>query len=150
MVGMAQPNLGANAETTHWYNCVIAQISLFVPRLCRARAGCLQLQNWQYAPNLHSASSTMAVKLVAVTICVCAVIRAALAAGNSTQCQELAARGDCAFYQCLDSRLGGCGADGYPLGYGHRYCNRFHTTRNSFDARASHPRMCNLIILLVC
>jgi hypothetical protein len=30
-----------------------------------------------------------------------------------------------AYYVCLDEALGGCGEDGYPLGYGARYAERY-------------------------
>lgn len=41
----------------------------------------------------------------------------------------------CAFYaNCLESRYQ-CGPDGYPIGYGQHYCQKFSNNRDLFDAR---------------
>ncbi len=41
------------------------------------------------------------------------------------------------FYECLDYHLGNCGEDGYPRGYGYRYCKRFGDKKNLFDTKVS-------------
>lgn len=40
----------------------------------------------------------------------------------------------CEYYQCLEDDYQ-CGADGYPLGYGHKYCKRFNSlnTTNAYQ-----------------
>lgn len=41
----------------------------------------------------------------------------------ATEADILERRGD--YYRCLDDWLGGCGEQGYPLGYGARYADRY-------------------------
>ncbi|MCA9490657.1 MAG: hypothetical protein KC621_12085 [Myxococcales bacterium] len=41
----------------------------------------------------------------------------------ATEADILERRGE--YYVCLDARLGGCGEDGYPLGYGAFYAERY-------------------------
>ena len=60
-----------------------------------------------------------------------------VAAGD---CTSLAEEGDCDFYQCLDAQLGGCGWEGYPLGFGHKYCKRFLDDRGNFDLEVCELR----------
>ncbi|KIM39479.1 hypothetical protein M413DRAFT_52508, partial [Hebeloma cylindrosporum] len=44
-------------------------------------------------------------------------------------------RGDCSFYEdCLESRYQ-CGANGYPLGYGKKYCNKFNAAKDKFSPK---------------
>jgi len=41
------------------------------------------------------------------------------------KCDSLVANGNCDFYtECLEEKYH-CGVTGYPVGYGHRYCNKF-------------------------
>ncbi len=64
---------------------------------------------------------------------------------NSTTCRNLAAQGDCRFYHCLDHYLEGCGADGYPIGYGYRYCYESNSQRNSFNVKvSSYSHFCSI------
>jgi hypothetical protein len=40
-------------------------------------------------------------------------------------CNTLSQNDDCEFYvKCLEDKFQ-CGSDGYPVGYGYRYCNKF-------------------------
>ncbi|KAF8903198.1 hypothetical protein CPB85DRAFT_1320292 [Mucidula mucida] len=43
-------------------------------------------------------------------------------------------RDSCAFYPCLDA-IYKCGADGYPLGYGNKYCTAFQASRSEFSPK---------------
>ena len=44
---------------------------------------------------------------------------------GTDNCKNLADRGDCEFYnQCVEKTVP-CGNEGYAVGYGYRYCNRF-------------------------
>jgi len=53
---------------------------------------------------------------------------------NSTLCLN-PVRGQCSFYEdCLETRYH-CGADGYPLGYGKKYCNKFNAARDKFSQK---------------
>ena len=45
---------------------------------------------------------------------------------------NLAANGDCQFYLELDA-IKGCGATGYPVSYGYKYCMKFGENANSFN-----------------
>ncbi|KAK2187429.1 hypothetical protein NP493_165g00017 [Ridgeia piscesae] len=45
-------------------------------------------------------------------------------ASSSIECLDLAERGECDFYKCLE-KTHRCGHTGYALGYGFRYCDRF-------------------------
>ncbi|XP_078700603.1 uncharacterized protein LOC144927183 isoform X1 [Branchiostoma floridae x Branchiostoma belcheri] len=48
-------------------------------------------------------------------------------------CLQYAEDGNCDFYTaCLEDKYS-CGAKGYPVGYGHRYCTRFSTYYNEFN-----------------
>jgi len=50
---------------------------------------------------------------------------------NSTLCSN-PVRGQCSFYEdCLETRYH-CGADGYPLDYGKKYCNKFNAAKGGF------------------
>ena len=48
-------------------------------------------------------------------------------------CAAVASAGDCDFYVCVDRLLGGCGSEGYPLGFGYKYCRRFQESKGLFD-----------------
>jgi hypothetical protein len=51
---------------------------------------------------------------------------------NSTLCSN-PVRGQCSFYEdCLETHYH-CGVDGYPLGYGKKYCNKFNAARDKFS-----------------
>ncbi|XP_078620532.1 uncharacterized protein LOC144887281 isoform X2 [Branchiostoma floridae x Branchiostoma japonicum] len=53
---------------------------------------------------------------------------------SAQTCLQYVEGGNCDFYtECLEDKYS-CGAKGYPVGYGHRYCNRFHTYYNDFNA----------------
>lgn len=53
---------------------------------------------------------------------------------NSTLCSN-PVRGQCSFYEdCLETRYH-CGVDGYPLGYGKKYCNKFNAARDKFSQK---------------
>jgi hypothetical protein len=39
---------------------------------------------------------------------------------------------DCTYYSCLDASKN-CGPNGYPAGYGLKYCNAFLRNRDYFD-----------------
>ena len=53
---------------------------------------------------------------------------------NSTLCSN-PVRGQCSFYEdCLETRYH-CGADGYPLGYGKKYCNKFNAASDQFSQK---------------
>eukprot|EP00058_Branchiostoma_floridae_P013150 XP_002598638.1 hypothetical protein BRAFLDRAFT_118365 [Branchiostoma floridae] len=53
---------------------------------------------------------------------------------SAQTCLQYAEDGNCDFYtECLEDKYS-CGAKGYPVGYGHRYCNRFHIYYNDFNA----------------
>ncbi|KAF4610711.1 hypothetical protein D9613_007295 [Agrocybe pediades] len=44
-------------------------------------------------------------------------------------------RGQCDFYRdCLEARYN-CGPDGYPLGYGEKYCNKFSQSQDRLSAK---------------
>ncbi|KAI8516841.1 hypothetical protein Bbelb_054220 [Branchiostoma belcheri] len=48
-------------------------------------------------------------------------------------CLQYAVDGNCDFYaRCLEVKYR-CGAKGYPVGFGHRYCTRFHTFYDYFN-----------------
>jgi hypothetical protein len=48
-------------------------------------------------------------------------------------CNELENNSTCDFYpKCLENKFN-CGASGYPLGYGNKYCNRFLTYFDKFS-----------------
>ena len=50
----------------------------------------------------------------------------------------------CAFYaNCLESRYH-CGPDGYPIGYGQRYCQKFSDNRGMLDARGQQWMLDNM------
>jgi len=54
---------------------------------------------------------------------------------SSTLCSN-PVRGQCSFYEdCLEARYH-CGPDGYPLGYGKKYCNKFIATIDKFSPEA--------------
>ena len=54
---------------------------------------------------------------------------------NSTLCSN-PVRGQCSFYEdCLETRYH-CGPDGYPLGYGEKYCNKFNAAIDKFSPKA--------------
>ena len=51
-------------------------------------------------------------------------------------CEAYIDNGDCRFYsECVESRIP-CGAEGYALGYGLKYCNRFDQHRDIFNDEA--------------
>jgi hypothetical protein len=53
---------------------------------------------------------------------------------NSTLCSN-PVRGQCSFYEdCLETRYH-CGPDGYPLGYGKKFCNKFNAARDKFSQK---------------
>jgi hypothetical protein len=56
------------------------------------------------------------------------------------QCATTTLLDSCEWYECLDAALGGCGAHGYPLGYGSVYCRRFASTAADAVATATSPR----------
>src|SRR5690349_7653291 len=40
-------------------------------------------------------------------------------------CEQFTLNDNCDFYiECLEKQFN-CGSSGYPVGYGHKYCNRF-------------------------
>eukprot|EP00058_Branchiostoma_floridae_P013149 XP_002598637.1 hypothetical protein BRAFLDRAFT_67034 [Branchiostoma floridae] len=47
-------------------------------------------------------------------------------------CLQYAKDGDCDFYKCLEDKYR-CGAKGYPIGYGYRYCSRFRAYYDDFN-----------------
>ena len=51
-------------------------------------------------------------------------------------CDSLAEQGNCDFYKCTEAAFP-CGSDGYALGYGYRYCDRFGKYYDKFDAVVS-------------
>jgi len=54
---------------------------------------------------------------------------------SSTLCSN-PVRGQCSFYEdCLETRYH-CGPDGYPLGYGKKYCNKFIAAIDKFSPEA--------------
>ena len=44
--------------------------------------------------------------------------------------------GSCNFYKCINWAVH-CGTSGYALGYGYRYCRRFYSLYDQFDADVS-------------
>jgi hypothetical protein len=57
---------------------------------------------------------------------------------SSQDCTALANTGNCDFYtQCVEPKFQ-CGSDGYPLGYGNRYCNKFDEESNCFTQEVSN------------
>ncbi|KIM39491.1 hypothetical protein M413DRAFT_192033 [Hebeloma cylindrosporum] len=53
---------------------------------------------------------------------------------NSTLCSN-PIRGQCSFYEdCLETRYH-CGAGGYPLGYGKKFCNKFNAAKDKFSEK---------------
>lgn len=53
---------------------------------------------------------------------------------NSALCSN-PVRGQCSFYEdCLETRYH-CGAEGYPLGYGKKYCNKFNAAKDKFSQK---------------
>jgi len=51
-------------------------------------------------------------------------------------CSYLAETGNCEFYNCVDNAFP-CGDDGYAVGYGHRYCNKFTEHYGKFTSDVS-------------
>jgi hypothetical protein len=50
-------------------------------------------------------------------------------------CSTCKPSGDtCSFYNCVESRYS-CGPEGYPLGYGLKYCNGFQENLSSFSSK---------------
>lgn len=53
---------------------------------------------------------------------------------NSALCST-PVRGQCSFYEdCLETSYQ-CGVDGYPLGYGKKYCNKFNAAIDKFSQK---------------
>jgi hypothetical protein len=51
----------------------------------------------------------------------------------SQTCQDLSSDETCTFYQtCLEDEYS-CGPDGYPMGYGYKYCEKFLEYLNEFS-----------------
>ncbi|KAF7329246.1 hypothetical protein MKEN_00185300 [Mycena kentingensis (nom. inval.)] len=40
---------------------------------------------------------------------------------------------DCSFYACLEPKFN-CGPEGYPIGFGQKFCNKFSAARNELSA----------------
>ena len=56
---------------------------------------------------------------------------------EAQDCTALANNGSCDFYtQCVEPRFK-CGANGYPLAYGDRYCRRFTNKTSCFTTAVS-------------
>ncbi|WAQ95934.1 hypothetical protein MAR_028624, partial [Mya arenaria] len=53
--------------------------------------------------------------------------------GVDPKCMEKAQRGTCDFYQCFDEKTQ-CGAGGYALKFGTKYCNRFSYFYSNFTS----------------
>ena len=52
-------------------------------------------------------------------------------------CQAYIDSNNCDFYRdCVETRAN-CGEDGYPLGYGYKYCQRFADLSNMFDEQVT-------------
>lgn len=52
-------------------------------------------------------------------------------------CRALANDGDCSFYtHCVEQKFR-CGENGYPLAYGHRYCQKFTEKQDCFTPAVS-------------
>ena len=66
-----------------------------------------------------------------------AVVFCLLVTSKAQDCTALANAGNCDFYtQCVEPRFK-CGAKGYPLGYGDKYCRRFVNKRSCFTSAVS-------------
>ncbi|KAF9016318.1 hypothetical protein BDZ89DRAFT_408299 [Hymenopellis radicata] len=68
-----------------------------------------------------------------------ALLRRILVAGSLLVlaiCQDTCTpvRDSCDFYPCLDT-IYKCGADGYPLGYGNKFCTAFKDSRSEFSPK---------------
>ncbi|RNA00508.1 stanniocalcin family [Brachionus plicatilis] len=51
---------------------------------------------------------------------------------TADELHDLAAKGDCKFYEVLES-IEKCGPNGYLIAYGLKYCNKFTSNLNSFN-----------------
>lgn len=65
------------------------------------------------------------------------MIRQCHSADSFVECGLLAERGDCAFYECIETTYP-CGQRGYTLGYGHHYCDRFNVYFHELTSEVSH------------
>ncbi|XP_052277749.1 uncharacterized protein LOC127876478 [Dreissena polymorpha] len=54
--------------------------------------------------------------------------------GVTDECLQMAARGDCGFYQCLERRFQ-CGSEGYALKIGYHLCNKSDEIHSRFTAQ---------------
>lgn len=61
---------------------------------------------------------------------------------------EQASCDGCGAYNCIEDRKK-CGADGYPLAYGLKYCKRFFETGRLFSSYIRHPGYTVVRILLI-
>ena len=58
---------------------------------------------------------------------------------------ELAQEGNCEYYPCLEGAVQ-CKEDGYPSGYGHRYCTRIDSQITRLTDKVITDYMVNLKI----
>lgn len=56
-------------------------------------------------------------------------------------CTDLANSGECDFYTCFENRRN-CGTNGYMLGYGGKYCNKFGQHFNKFNEAGRNWIVC--------
>ena len=57
---------------------------------------------------------------------------------KAQDCTALVNAGNCDFYtQCVETKFQ-CGTNGYPLGYGNRYCRQFGDKRSCFTSAVSY------------
>ena len=57
---------------------------------------------------------------------------------SAPTCPALVETPDCDFYkECMESKFQ-CGPEGYPMGYGGKYCNRFSTNIQKFPLAAQN------------
>ena len=67
---------------------------------------------------------------------------------KAQDCTALANAGNCDFYtQCVEARFQ-CGTNGYPRGYGDRYCHQFTNKQSCFTSAVSIQHSSKSSILL--
>ena len=63
---------------------------------------------------------------------------------QNVDCAALANAGNCDFYtECVEAKFQ-CGAEGYPIGYGDKYCRRFEDNLDCFTPNVRHCMLSNI------
>ncbi|KIY74369.1 hypothetical protein CYLTODRAFT_484685 [Cylindrobasidium torrendii FP15055 ss-10] len=84
-------------------------------------------------------------RLVVVTQILTLLSAGAMAGSVAAPCTPV--RGSCAFYtDCLEANYH-CGEEGYPLGYGNKYCNKFSDEQEKLSAEGKDWMLDTMVCL---